>query len=90
MSFKSSNLEIMTKSNSIAIIGGGAAGVFAAIAAAEASPSAKIYVFEKSFSHSRLAVKSGSKSADFQFWIQVGVTLFLMVRGAGSQRGGEK
>jgi len=48
VSFKSSNLEIMTKSNSIAIIGGGAAGVFAAIAAAEASPSAKIYVFEKS------------------------------------------
>ena len=48
MSFKSSNLEMMTKSNSIAIIGGGAAGVFAAIAAAEASPSAKIYVFEKS------------------------------------------
>jgi len=38
----------VTTSKKIAIIGGGAAGVFSAIAAAEASPSSKIHVFEKS------------------------------------------
>ena len=38
----------MSSFYSIAIIGGGAAGVFAAIAAGEASPGSKIQVFEKS------------------------------------------
>ena len=38
----------MAKSKNIAIIGGGAAGVFSAIAAAEASPDSSIHVFEKS------------------------------------------
>ena len=38
----------MKSSYSIAILGGGAAGVFAAIAAGEASPYSQIHVFEKS------------------------------------------
>ena len=38
----------MKSSYSIAILGGGAAGVFAAIAAGEASPDSQIHVFEKS------------------------------------------
>lgn len=38
----------MTKSKNIAIVGGGAAGVFSAIAAAEASPNSNVHVFEKS------------------------------------------
>lgn len=38
----------MSPSKSIAIIGGGAAGYFAAITAAEAEPSAKVTIYEKS------------------------------------------